>query len=98
MWGSKPHRSPHPKWHLERFSRFTGLTIVTDRQTDRQTDDDRSSVTIGRIYVRSTAMRHNNSVQSALDTVYFEFRSGLLGNQHVKTCASYLEKFSLELA
>ena len=61
MWGSKPHRSPHPKWHLERFSRFTGLTIVTDRQTDRQTDDDRSSVTIGRIYVRSTAMRRSNN-------------------------------------
>jgi len=43
---------------------FAGLTSVTDRQTDRETDrpTDRAtrSVTIGRIYVRSTAMRPNN--------------------------------------
>jgi len=35
---------------------FAGLTIVTDRQTDHAT----RLVTIGRIYVRSTAMRPNN--------------------------------------
>jgi len=34
---------------------FAGLTSVTDRQTDRQTAL-RRSVTIDRIYVRSTAM------------------------------------------
>jgi len=33
------------------------LTIMTDRQTDRQTDHATRSVTMGRIYVRSTAMR-----------------------------------------
>jgi len=37
---------------------FVGLTIVTDRQTDRQTDH-AISVSIGRSYVRSTAMRPN---------------------------------------
>jgi len=37
--------------HLDRFSRFSGLTIVTERPTDQAT-----SVTIGRIYVRSTAI------------------------------------------
>ena len=36
---------------------FAGLTNVTDRQTDHAT----RSVTIDRIYVRSTAMRPNNS-------------------------------------
>jgi len=36
---------------------FAGLTSVTDRQTDHAT----RSVTIGRIHVRSTAMRPNNN-------------------------------------
>jgi len=40
---------------------FAGLTIVTDRPTDRQTDHSTRSVTIGRIYVRSTAMRPSNT-------------------------------------
>ena len=35
---------------------FAGLTSVTDRPTDHAT----RSVRIGRIYVRSTAMRPNN--------------------------------------
>ena len=41
---------------------FVGLTSVTDRQTatDRPTDHAARSVTIGRIYVRSTAMRAND--------------------------------------
>jgi len=55
--------SPQPKRHLERCSRFVGLTSVTDQQTDRPTDrqTDRQtnrptdhatrSVTIGRIHV-----------------------------------------------
>ena len=38
---------------------FAGLTSVTVRQTDRPTDHATRSVTIGRIYVRSTAMRPN---------------------------------------
>jgi len=39
---------------------FARLTGVTDRQTDRPTDPATRSVTIGRIYVRSTAMRPKN--------------------------------------
>ena len=31
------HPTQHPKRHLDRFSRFAGLTIVSDRQ-DRPTD------------------------------------------------------------
>jgi len=50
--------SPHPKGHLDRFSHFAGLATVTDRQTDDAT----RSVTIGRIYVRSTAMRCKKEV------------------------------------
>ena len=49
--------SPQPKRHLDQFSPFAGLTIVTDRQTDHAT----ASVTIGSVYVRSTAMRPNNN-------------------------------------
>ena len=33
---------------------FAGLTIVTERQTDRQTDHATLSLTVGRICVRST--------------------------------------------
>ena len=29
--------SPQPEQHLDRFSRFAGIRIVTDRQTDRPT-------------------------------------------------------------
>ena len=34
---------------------------MTDRQTDRPTDHASRSVTIGRIYIRSTGMRRNNN-------------------------------------
>jgi len=47
--------------HLDRFSRFCRLTAVTERPTDRQTDHATRPVTIGLIYVRSTAMRPINS-------------------------------------
>jgi len=44
---------------------LAGLTSVTDRQTDRQTDRPTDhatwSVAMGRIYVRSTAMRPENA-------------------------------------
>jgi len=40
---------------------FAGLTSVKDRQPDRPTDHATRSVRIGRIYVRSTAMRRNNT-------------------------------------
>jgi len=39
--------SPHPKRHLDRFSRFAGFAIVTDRPTNYATP----SATIGCIYV-----------------------------------------------
>jgi len=64
-WGSGPHLiygCPQPKRHLDRCSRFAGLTSVTDRPTDRAT----RSVTICRIYVRSTAMRPNNNGKSRM--------------------------------
>jgi len=40
---------------------FAGLTSVRDRPTDRPTDHATRSVTIGRIYVRSTARRPNDT-------------------------------------
>jgi len=53
--GSLVYASPQPKRHFDRFSRFAGLTTVTDRPTDHAS----RSVTTGRICVRSTAMRPN---------------------------------------
>jgi len=47
--------------HLDRLSRFAGLTTVTDRQTDRPTDHATLSVSTARIYVRSTAVRPTKS-------------------------------------
>ena len=43
-----PHLSPQPKWHLDNFSHFARLTILTDIQT---ADHTTRSVTIHRIYV-----------------------------------------------
>jgi len=40
---------------------FAELTGVTDRQTDQPTYHATRSITIGRIYVQSTAMRPNNN-------------------------------------
>jgi len=51
------HQSSQPKWHLDRFTHFfAGLTSVTDRQTSHGIQ----FVTIGRIYVRSTAIQPEN--------------------------------------
>ena len=55
----RTHPSPQPKGHLDRFSHFC-KAHDHDRQTDRQTDYATRSVTIVRIYVRSTAMRPKN--------------------------------------
>ena len=55
--GSLGHPSPQLKRHLDRFSRFAGLTSVTERPTDRSLYI--RSVTTGCIYVR--AMRPNNN-------------------------------------
>jgi len=48
------HPSPQPKGHFDRFSRFYWA-----HDGKRQTDHD-ASVTLGRNYVRSTAMRPNS--------------------------------------
>ena len=53
------HPSLQPKGYLDRFNRFAGLTSVTDRQTDHAT----RSVSVGRICVRSTAVRPKNTEQ-----------------------------------
>jgi len=50
------HPSPQPKRHLDRFNRFAGLTTVTDRATDRQTDRPRFSVCNNRPHLCCTAM------------------------------------------
>jgi len=54
---------------------FAGLTSVTDRPTDHAT----RSVRIGRIYVRSTAMRPNNkyNCQALLMYMYVILRNQL---------------------
>ena len=66
-WGSGPPSNtwfPGPSWVLNPNSIsisaavVAGLTSVTDRQTDHAT----RSVTIGRIYVHSTAMRPKNCI------------------------------------
>jgi len=48
MWTpiSLGHPSPQSKRHLDLFSRFAGLTNVTDRPTDGQTD--RQTTLLGR--------------------------------------------------
>jgi len=54
--GPWTHPSPHPKWHLDRFSHFFRAHNC-NRQTDRQTT--LLSVTVGHIHIHSTAMRPN---------------------------------------
>ena len=70
----RAHPSPQPKRQLDRRSRFVGLTSVTDRPTDHAS----RSVRIGRIYVRSTAMRPNNQNVS----VIFHFKSDYSRSVH----------------
>jgi len=56
------HPSLQPKWHLDWFSLFAGLTSVTNRQTDQPTDRQRYSVGNNRPHlVCSTAMQPNNT-------------------------------------
>ena len=56
-WFPGPTRVLNPNGIAICAAVFVGLTSVTDRQTDHAT----RSVTIGRIYVRNTAMRPNNT-------------------------------------
>jgi len=66
-WGSGPHLTPDFLGPSEPTTQTASRSLQpflqgslvrqTDRLTDRQTDHATRSVTIGRIYVRSTAMR-----------------------------------------
>jgi len=58
------HPSPQPKRHLDRLSRFCRA-----HNCDRLTDHITRSVTIGRIYVHSTAMRPNNVNHTAKNAI-----------------------------
>jgi len=58
-WFIGPTRVLNPNGISISSAVFAGLTSVTDRPTDRPTDHATRSVT-GRVYVCSTAMRHNN--------------------------------------
>jgi len=61
-WFVGPTRVLNPKGISIGAAVFAGLTSVTDRSTDRPTDRHATrSITIDRIYVRSTAMRPNNN-------------------------------------
>ena len=57
LGGCRPHTTKASVW----FNDFCRLTLVTEWQTDRQSDHATLSVTIGRNYPRSTAMQLNNN-------------------------------------
>jgi len=57
-WFPRPTEVLNPDGSSIGAAVFAGLTSVTDKQTDHPT----WSVRIGRIYVRSTAMRPNNTI------------------------------------
>jgi len=57
LGGCRPHTTKVSVW----FNDFCRLTLMTEWQTDRQSDHATLSVTIGRNYPRSTAMQLNNN-------------------------------------
>ena len=59
-WFPGPTRVPSQNGISISSAIFAGLSSVTDRQTDWPTDHATQSVTIGRIYIHSTAMQPNN--------------------------------------
>jgi len=59
-WFPRPTQVLNPNGSSIGAAVFAGFTSVTDRQTDRPTDHATRSVRIGRIYLRSTAMRPEN--------------------------------------
>ena len=65
-WFPGPTRVLNPSGIWIGSAIFARHTSVTDRLTDRPTDHATRSVTIGRIYVRSTAMRPNNNITHCL--------------------------------
>ena len=83
-WFLGPTRVQNPNGISIGSAVFAGLTSVRDRQTDRPTDHATRSVTIGRIYVRSTAMRPKNCTELSLS---------VSARQHVSTNQSSSETF-----
>jgi len=57
-WFLRPSRIHNPKGISIGSAVFATFTIVTDRQTDRQTSLLRESVTIGCIYVRTPCLKN----------------------------------------
>ena len=70
----------HPIQHPEHLDRLVQPFLQGSRlwQTDRQTDRATSSVTVGFIYARSTAMRPNNNTN-----VIFQQDHSLCGSSHM---------------
>jgi len=75
--------SPQPKLHHYRFSRFCRAHLC-DRQTDRPRYS--MGITIGCIYVRSTAMRPNNKRQWSLQFEITRRRRRLATTHIIKMC------------
>jgi len=73
---------------------FAGLTTVTDRQSDHAT----RSITIGRIYVRSTAMRPNRKQPSLIHNINTHKSSYshavIRSNNHWSVCNASVECMS----
>ena len=77
------HPSPSPKRHTDRFSRFGWAHWQRDRPTEHATP----SVTIGRVYVRSTAC-------TALSTQYSIIWQLIRQNGSVKAETTHVEVIS----
>jgi len=73
MWYVVPwaNPSPHPKWHLDRFSHLC-RAYSCYRQTDQPKDRPCYSVCSNRPHLASAAMRPNNKVSCRLHTYYEE--------------------------
>jgi len=71
-WFSGPTRVLNPNGISISSAIFAGLSSVTDRQTDHAT----RSVTIGRIYVRSTVMQPNTTTTTTVLQPFFRDHPG----------------------
>jgi len=78
----------HPKRHLNRFIRFAGLTLVTNRQKDIQRDH-ATCVTTGRISWLCIVMRPNDQCWMTSFTVWEHIAAGYI------TYAAFLCNLSL---
>jgi len=84
------HQVQKPKGHVDRFSHFAGLTVMTDRH--RLTDTPRYSICnnrhrgLGHIYVYGTVMRPNNTSYSTnlLESLKIDEKNVKIGQHMVK--------------